>query len=103
VQEACEGWDGVLSLHNAKAAQVIARLYGKGLAGRGSNPTPANPVIAVIQHGITRRVQRPFFIRRNTLVLLRPTRTFHRFVKQGLLPRDWAGGPITQDRGEFGE
>lgn len=31
VQEACEGWDSVPSLHNnAKAVQVIARLYWEG-------------------------------------------------------------------------
>ena len=30
VQEACEGWDGVSSLHNAKVVQVIARLYWEG-------------------------------------------------------------------------
>ena len=41
VQEACEGWDGVPSLHNAKAVQVdSAPILGRGQPGVGRIQLP---------------------------------------------------------------
>ena len=32
-----------------------------------------------------------------------PHSTFHRYVREGIYPADWAGGAVTGESGEFGE